>query len=286
MSRPIEVGYAPQRRHPLLPAEVIDRAELLSRISGHELASRQRVDFHQLIVCTGGRGVHHVDYEEIEMSPGTALRVYPGQVHRIVSEPVFAADIVVWPVESHHADPVAPAWYPGSSAPTRWQLDEEVLDRVLGWIDEIRQEQDRFDGSPRRIGLIQALLCALLLRFGIEVPESVPDASHLPPAYLDFRALMEERLYQRPTMAAMAQELGYSSRTLDRACQQVTGQTAKQVLDQRVALEVRRLLTHSTRPVASIGAEFGFSDPSNFSKFVKRHLGRLPGEIRADRSQR
>lgn len=44
--------------------------------------------------------------------------------------------------------------------------------------------------------------------------------------------------YQRPNMIELAQELGYSSRTIDRACRQVTGRTAKQVLDERVAFEV------------------------------------------------
>ncbi|MEM7340190.1 MAG: AraC family transcriptional regulator [Actinomycetota bacterium] len=281
---PIDVSYAPQRRHRLVPVEVVDRAELMARIAAREVAHRQRTSFHQLVVCTRGHGTHHVDYEEIELSEGTLLRIHPGQVQQFEPEPAFDAHIIVWPIESHHADPAAPAWFPGSSAATHWQLEGELFAKILGWVDELRTEQDRFDGSARYIGLMQALLCSLLLRLAIEVPEPSPNPSQLPRPYLELRQLIEHQLYERPTVAALADMLGYSSRTLDRACQQVSGQTAKGVLDDRVALEVRRLLTHTDRPVAGIGADFGFSDPSNFSKFVKRHLGRLPGEIRDDRA--
>lgn len=277
---PIEIEYAPQGAHRLLPVEVMNRSALLNRTTG--LAHRQRAGFHQLILCTAGQGTHRVDYEAVQLSARTLLRIYPGQVQQFVSERVFEAHMVIWPVESHPADPVAPAWYPGSDAPTRWHLDGDLFPRVSGWIEELRAEQDRFDGSPRHIALMRTLLRSMLLRLAIEFPGSAPDASHLPRPYVDFRELVELRLHDRPTVVTLAQELGYSSRTLDRACMQVSGLTAKQVLAERVALEVRRLLTHTSRPIARVGADFGFGDPSNFSKFVKRHLGRLPREIRDD----
>lgn len=280
---PLEVEYAPQRRHRLLPVEVLDRSEVLARISTRELANRQRSGFHQLVVCTGGQAIHDVDFETVELSRGTLLRIHPGQVQQFEIGADAEATMVVWPIESHHADPTAPAWYPGDGSPTFWNVDDVLLTRVLGWIEELRVEQARFEGDPRQIGLMQALLCSLLLRLAIEIPESTPTASNLPRPYLEFRELIEERIYQRPTVVELARHLGYSSRTLDRACQQAVGQTAKQVLDERVALEVRRLLTHTTRPITQIGTDFGFSDPSNFSKFVKRHLGRLPGYLRAGR---
>ena len=254
----------------------------MARITARELASRQRATFHQLVLCTAGRGTHVVDFEPVELSVGTLLHVHPGQVQRFVPDPRFEARMVVWPPESHHADPEAPVWYPGGDVPTRWQLEEELLVRTLGWIDELRHEQDRFDGSPRRIELMQALLSALLLRLAMQVPAAPRSVSQLSQPYLAFRAIIEGRLHERPSVVDLAREIGYSTRTIDRACQQVSGQTAKQVLDERIALEVRRLLTHTSQPISRIAADLEFHDPSNFSKFVKRHLGDLPGRIRAD----
>lgn len=280
----VEIGYAPPRRHRSLPVEVIDRSSILARLSGVELAERrERVGFHLLIVCTSGHGSHIVDFQSVKVSAGTCLRVYPGQVQQYVPDPAFEAHTVVWPTTAHPVDPQAPPWFPGCGAETCWRPDDELFGRILRSVEEMRYEQDRFDGSPRKVGLLHALMSTLLLRIATEIPESAPDAGRLPQPYLDFRASIEKRLHERPAVSDVARNLGYSSRTLDRACQQVSGKTAKQVRDERVALEIRRLLTHTDQSIARIGVDFGFFDPSNFSKFVKRHLGGLPGEIRERR---
>ncbi len=280
--KPVGISYSPQRRHPNLPVEVLDRSELIPRISNREAGSRQRSEFHQLVVCTSGTGTHHVDFEPIPMKRGTLLRIHPGQVHQFDLSSDFDALMAIWPTTSHHPDPQGRSWYPGSTDATRWNVDDELLARVLGWIDDLRVEQDQFVDSERHVDLMKTLLCTLLLRLAIEVPESLPSSSNLPAPYLAFRERIEERLYERPGVTDLARDLGYSSRTLDRACQQVSDQTAKQVLDERVALEVRRLLTHTDRSITGIASSFGFDDTSNFSKFVKRHLGELPRQIRLE----
>ena len=276
----VDVTYAPQRGHRGLPVEVIDRSSILARDAPRTSNHRQRVGFHLLMVCTAGRGTHVVDFEAIDMSPGACLRVHPGQVQRFVPVPVFDAHVVVWPTDTHPADPTAPPWYPGCGAATSWHLAGEVRSTILSGIEELRVEQGRFDGGARRRALMTSLLHTLLLRLAIEVPDTTPDTGQLPEAYLRLRRRIEQRLHERPSVTQLAQDLGYSARTLDRACRQATGRTAKQVLDERVGLEIRRLLTHTDRPVSQIAVDLGFDDPSNFSKFVRRQLGALPTQVR------
>ena len=278
---PLQVSYQPSRGRRAIPVEVVRRSELLRKINGHELASRQRADFHQLVACTEGSGVHNVDFERIALTPGTLLRIHPGQVQRFIPDSRFEALMVIWPIESHYVSADDRPWYPGIGVATQWHFSSAVFSKFVGWIAELGDEQKRFNGSTRSIALMQTLLRALLLRLAIETSESPTTTSKLPAPYVAFRQLLEDRLYERPAIAEVSSDLGYSSRTLDRACQQVSGQTAKQVLDERVALEVRRLLTHSSRPIGLIASDFRFNDPSNFSKFVKRHLGSSPNHVRA-----
>ncbi len=278
---PLAVRYVPQQGSPLLPVEIVSRQAVLARIEGRELADRQRADFHQLVVCTAGTGKHEVDFESIDLAAGMLLRIHPGQVQRFIPGSDLEAVMIIWPHESHHPDPDGNDWFPGSNQATYWQLNDQVLDKVLGRVGELQREQERFDGSKRSIALMKAMHCVLLLRLAIEFSELEKDGdSLLPVPYVDFRTLIEQRLNERPSVSNLARDLGYSSRTLDRACQQVAGQTARQVLDERIALEIRRLLAHSDRSTAQIALDFGFRDPSNFSKFVKRHLGVLPSQVR------
>ena len=74
-------------------------------------------------------------------------------------------------------------------------------------------------------------------------------------------------------------------RTLTRACLAVTGRSAKQVIDERVALQARRLLAATDEPIAQIGRQLGFPEPTNFGRFFTREVGVSPGAFRAARDQ-
>jgi AraC-like DNA-binding protein len=74
-------------------------------------------------------------------------------------------------------------------------------------------------------------------------------------------------------------------RTLTRACLAVTGRSAKQVIDERVALQASRLLAATDEPIARIGRRLGFPEPTNFGRFFTREVGVSPGAFRATREQ-
>ena len=108
----------------------------------------------------------------------------------------------------------------------------------------------------------------------------------MPQTYLRYREYIEQHFHHRPTVGSCAKELGYSTRTLDRACQVAVGRSAKTVLDERVAIEIKRLLTLTDAPINRIAAAFEFDDPSSFAKYVHRHLGDSPTQIRSKSSAR
>ncbi len=80
--------------------------------------------------------------------------------------------------------------------------------------------------------------------------------------------------------ADYAHRLGYTVKTLTRACTAATGQPVKHVIDGRVTLEARRLLAHTDDPVAIIARRLGFPEPTSFGKFFTRHTGATPGAFR------
>jgi AraC-like DNA-binding protein len=66
-----------------------------------------------------------------------------------------------------------------------------------------------------------------------------------------------------------------------RACLAATGRSAKQVVDDRVTLQARRLLAATEAPIADIGRQLGFPEPTNFGRFFHREVGTSPGAFRA-----
>ena len=78
-------------------------------------------------------------------------------------------------------------------------------------------------------------------------------------------------------------QLGCSVKSLNRAALEVAGISAKKLLVARVVLEAKRLLAHTTLPVAAIGDQLGFDEATNFVKFFRRETGSTPGAFRTQR---
>lgn len=78
-----------------------------------------------------------------------------------------------------------------------------------------------------------------------------------------------------------ADRIGCSVRTLTRACLATAGRSAKQVVDDRVTLQAKRLLAATDEPIADVGRRLGFPEPTNFGRFFQREVGRTPGAFRA-----
>jgi AraC-like DNA-binding protein len=126
-------------------------------------------------------------------------------------------------------------------------------------------------------------LAALLLRLSRLEPEGGPgQAAADSEILLRFRDLIDQRFAKSRQVEEYAQALGCSVRTLTRASLAATGRTAKQLVDERVALEAKRLLAESELPVAEIGARLGFTEPTNFGRFFARTAGSSPGAFRAE----
>jgi AraC-like DNA-binding protein len=68
---------------------------------------------------------------------------------------------------------------------------------------------------------------------------------------------------------------------VDRLSREAFGLSAKELIDARVVLEARRLLAHTSLPIATIGESLGFSEATNFGKFFLARTGERPGAFRA-----
>jgi AraC-like DNA-binding protein len=133
------------------------------------------------------------------------------------------------------------------------------------------------------VELLRQLLGVLLLRMArLPASDTTPfihGAQH--ELFQRFQHELERSFATTRNAADYAARLGYSLRSLNRACTDATGHTAKALVDARVVLEAKRLLSHTDLPVATIGRRLGFSEPTNFGKFFSREAGQSPGAFRA-----
>lgn len=265
------VSFAGQR-HPGLMVEVLRRSEVVDRVGPAFFVRPDRPSFDTLMLVERGLGRHGVDFEQVALLPGRLVRTRPGQVQSWdVSTDVDATLVLCRAVT-----PAAAAWLPGQGASADLSVDSLTTAEAL--IDSLRREQARFDGDPASTRLMTALYEALEALF--DRSRATSSDTPLPDAYVAFRAAIEDGLGARHHVRDYARAIGYSERTIARACLRVTGRSAKAVLDQRITLEAQRLLAHTDRTAGAIAAELGFTDATTFHKFFVRNTGTRPARFR------
>jgi AraC family transcriptional activator of pobA len=138
--------------------------------------------------------------------------------------------------------------------------------------------------APGRAQALQAHLVLLVTWFLRRVvPVAVQDsrAAVRDTLVQRYRALVEIHLRRHQTLAFYAETLKVTADHLSRTCRAVAGQSALDLLHERMLLEARRLLAYTDAPVTEIARDLGFEDPSYFSRFFARRAGRSPQEWRA-----
>ncbi|WP_059046379.1 helix-turn-helix transcriptional regulator [Streptomyces acidiscabies] len=243
--------------------------ELRGRVPAGVLERFNRVDFHTVTLITEGRGEHTVDFVSYDCAPGTLLWVRPGQVQRFGPRGDLKGTHLRFA-------PAFPPPFPGAEsllAPWRRQVAHDAGDLSL---TALTREYARLDPSRE---ILRHLLTAVLLDID-RLPRPAADPRDCNETYARFREALEETYTTDHRVDQYATRLGYTVRTLTRACQSVTGRTAKQVIDDRIALQAQRLLAHTEQPIATIAHSLGFGETTNFSKFFARMTGVVPGDFR------
>jgi AraC-like DNA-binding protein len=258
-----------------------------------------------LLLATGGHGTVEVDFVRHTCRPGTLLWVRPGQELRagdggltasvVTFEPHLAevvafeaGDLMPPPLhqtQDQHLSPGTPDGRDQNEKPetvgrARWQLEGEDEDAVISEFTQLAVDCERHEASPLAAELLRHQLIVLLLRIAL-LARSEPVGAESR-TFARFIRLLETGHPRSRRVEDYAEELGCSVRTLTRACLAVTGRTAKQVVDDRVALEARRLLACTSMSVAEIGRGLGFPEPTNFGRFFHREVGMSPGQFRAE----
>lgn len=95
-----------------------------------------------------------------------------------------------------------------------------------------------------------------------------------------FLTMVEQDFSKTHKVSDYCQKLGITPRNLSVICLQYTGKSAKELIDERVISESKRLLKFTNHSIKEIAVNLGFSDQYQFSKYFKKHVSISPGHYR------
>jgi AraC-like DNA-binding protein len=276
-----QLEYRPQGRE--LDVEVFQFSDLRRRVSKAQLLALYHYSFHTLICVTEGTVTQLLDFQPVTCSAGSLLVLRPGQVHSFGSDEGWDGWMVLFRAE----------FLPSETQATADLLPALGLDRLpdhlslsagdahaVGEVITRMQLDAASDASPKDVhALLRYQLCALLMRLTILQDRHVGIAVSRSPGvqrFAKFRRLVEQHFTGWHQVSDYSAALGCTEKSLTRAAMEATGRSAKSVITARLALEAKRLLVHTDRPIYLIAEGLGFGEATNFAKFFKRETDNTP----------
>ncbi|MFZ4927966.1 helix-turn-helix domain-containing protein [Chryseobacterium sp. Mn2064] len=96
----------------------------------------------------------------------------------------------------------------------------------------------------------------------------------------EFKKLVDEHFSTWNSIGQYASHLGISAKHLTEVIKEETGNTALQIIHERILLESQYLLKHTTCSIKECAHQLGFETASYFSRFFKRYLMISPNDYR------
>lgn len=258
-----------------------------SRLHNWEIQPHRHAALLQLLLIEQGRAQVRLDAEELSLRSPCLVLVPPLVVHGFRFAPDTAGLVLTLdqPQLARQLQ-ASPGLLDQVSSARALTLEKrstgaaELLDAAR-WL-----AQEYASAAPpwRRLALDSAIarlvLAVARLQPAIAASERPGDSRSLQ-HLARYRAEIERRYREQPSVAALAQPLGITPTQLNRLCQRELGCSALALLHQRLLLEAKRELSYTTLPIRQIADGLGFADPAYFTRFFQRLAGQSPSHWRA-----
>ena len=102
----------------------------------------------------------------------------------------------------------------------------------------------------------------------------------------DFRLAVEKHFRTTTSVSDYAKQLHVTADHLGAVIRSHTGRTPSDIIRDRLLLEAKRLLIHTSMNISEIAYALNFEDPAYFGRFFRRLMHRTPGDFREEFSEK
>ncbi len=252
-----------------------------------------RLTYYQLVLITGGSGFFRIDMKKYNLKPRTLFPVSKGQIENIELADNVNGFAILFSDEFICKYPDDFAWinnlqlFNHQSDSLLIDLSEPEYEELLILLKKMGLDFKTEDDFAKDEILLNSLKTFILKaerikRFKMQDETiDVGDLSYL----IKFKKMLEENFGCSRSVSFYSDSLNITCKKLNQVTSQYWGKPAKQVIEERVLLETKRLLIHTCQSIKEIGNSLGFIDPTNFNKFFKKYAKVTPAEFRTSKKK-
>lgn len=281
MSSPAAIRYVPLAGKGGLPVMVMPIRNRTT--SPGETFRPHRHDFQEVIWVHSGAGVHSIDGREGELRGPCVALIARGQVHAFREMRALNGHAVAFTEDLLGSTPtgrLGRLLFNYSQGDRTYPVAPEVQADAEVLLTLAEREYGRAEDGDD-FALLRPLTEALLVLVRRAVAAHL-DAGEIHEVGLvqRFLEVLERDFARHHEVGHYAGSLNVSAKHLSRATNAALGRSAKGLIQDRVLLEARRLLSFTDLSVKEITARVGFADPFGFSRAFKAAVGQPPQEFR------
>ena len=251
-----------------------------------------RHDFFEILFLTNGNGTHTIDFRDYEIKPNSIFFLSPGQIHSIsLSKDIygyiflFSSEFFLINKTDENKILEFPFFYTASDENPPLELKEEKDINFLKELFIKGCEEINFN-TPEADEVVHSILDLILAYCKKLYP-----INNLNPAMKKgrfmvkkFKQLIEELYKENLSVKDYAAKLSITPNHLNETVKSIMGRTASDLIDEKMVIEIKKLLLHTDLTASEVAYTLNFSDQSYFSKFFKKRTGQTPGEFRMKNS--
>ncbi|GLB49442.1 helix-turn-helix domain-containing protein [Neptunitalea lumnitzerae] len=245
--------------------------------------------YYQILWFEKGAGKHYVDFKEYEVVENTLFFITKNQIHYFDKNPLYNGVVMVFndvflaDSENYMESFLRDTIFNNFESDPRFQISKREVDTFHRITELMRMEFQEKDDFTRKEYLRHLLNLVLitLQRIGKrnhDVSLPMQHQSHM--VLVKFKQLLEKHYKEKHLVQQYAVMLDISVKTLSNVTKVLTQRSPLALINERIVLEAKRLLSYSGMSISEIAFDVGFEDPSYFAKFFKRQSGILPNEFR------
>ncbi|SDJ33591.1 AraC-type DNA-binding protein [Ferrimonas sediminum] len=268
--------------------DILDLEAFLQDLCNHGANPYQphRISHFCLIFVEQGEGEHYIDFHSYPYKPGCVIFLNKYQIHTFNRENKIKGKLVLMTREFFAAGAAnirtsyfVPAHQTLSAFPIL-HLSGALNESTRAMLSEMTRALN--EGPDSRV-IVQLLLSAMMLKLAKQREGHLAHLSEQQKdRYGEFLRLVDEHFTEIREASQYAQLMHISYKCLNQLCKACCGHTAKQLIDFRIILEIKRKLAMDGLSVQDAAFEMGFEDITHFIKYFKRHTGKTPAAFKRE----
>lgn len=247
-----------------------------------------RVNYYQIIMIEKGEGSYCIDGHEYNFDSKSLFAISKGQIEYFKHFKNVSGHAVLFSEDYINKNPDDIEWinklklFDLTSDYSPVKLTAKEFGELLFSFNKINFEVNRGPAFARNE--ILHYMIKLFLLSSERIMRSKADEKQIESVnsgYLsEFKSKLEENYSTSRSVSYYADQLCITEKKLNQITLCYWGRSAKRIIEERVLLEIKRLLIYTDYTTKEIGNLLGFSDPANLNKFFKKHFQMTPVDFR------